>query len=435
MSTHYLEESPLARATGIGYSICSRAVWNGDYCTWIGNWFNRGASPPACGQSALGPDLYGGATGVGLFLSLLYKQTSEELFRKTAEGALNYSLSQIGDIPPTSETGLYLGQPGLSYSLLIAADSLGKQVYLDQAIDLLKRLDVGRSRECQLDLINGIAGAIPVLVMAYHLCGDRILAEKASFFGRRLLEKSIHEKIGLSWRTAPSPQSYSNLNWIGLSHGAAGISWALAELYSIISEQEFMSTALRGIAYEDQYYNPGYGNWPNLQQVSKYLPEYLNDELNYEWTWCNGAPGAAIARLRIYELTGATEILPYAEAALRSTLSKTGGLESEKATTNLSLCHGASGNGDSLLYGAWAMGQDWLSYKCLEIGEAISRLWINHDPDLMARKLDRAFPGLMQGISGIGYYYLRLVDPVGTPCLLLPHYEKKPSQKSPLSIS
>ena len=91
----------------------------------------------------------------------------------------------------------------------------------------------------------------------------------------------------------------------------------------------------------------------------------------------------------------------------------------ELSQTNYSLCHGLGGNSDVLLFGAERLGHpDWRSraedigLRGLETHHAQKRPW----PCGTYGSVE--VPGLMVGLAGIGWFYLRLALPE-TPTILI----------------
>jgi lantibiotic biosynthesis protein len=115
--------------------------------------------------------------------------------------------------------------------------------------------------------------------------------------------------------------------------------------------------------------------------------------------------------LRATEVLGAGACTHDAEVALEAThreLARALPHEIE----DLTLCHGAAGSADVLLCGATARGDRWcdapalageLAYVALERHDATRREW-------PCGASGGTTPGLFRGLSGIGWWFLRLHD-------------------------
>lgn len=73
----------LETAARIGARICRDAIWAGDRCNWLGDSMEKLDGAWKVAHRALTPDLYGGTSGIALFLNRLYAFTGEKIFRET----------------------------------------------------------------------------------------------------------------------------------------------------------------------------------------------------------------------------------------------------------------------------------------------------------------------------------------------------------------
>ena len=105
-----------------------------------------------------------------------------------------------------------------------------------------------------------------------------------------------------------------------------------------------------GFNYERMTFNPSVQNWPDLREMNGTSTATTPV---YGETWCHGAPGIALSRLRAWELTGDQNFRNEAEIALATTYKNVyQQLTQSSDSANYSLCHGLAGNADILLVGA-----------------------------------------------------------------------------------
>jgi lantibiotic modifying enzyme len=362
---------------------------------------------------ALGPDLYGGTSGIALFLDRLYGFTGERLLRETAEAALRQASSRIPHLAHHLRCSLYLGITGIAYALAASG-------FEDQASEALRTLTVsdhGRADETEsgLDVISGIGGAIPALLHLGAALDDDMLTALALQYGETLLRLTRKSDDGWSWNTMRVAEQRRREDLTGFSHGAAGIAWALSELFHSTGDARFRTAAEEARRYENAHFNPQYGNWPDFRYL--YDPDSPNKTgPSYPISWCHGAPGIGLDRLRAYEIFGTEALREDAEIAIRTTETA---LRYEKGS-NFSLCHGLGGNADLLISAAVAL-HDAVR---LTVPERLGELGVTQieGQDLRwpcgVTEGDQT-PGLMLGTAGIGYFYLRLYDPRGVPSVLL----------------
>lgn len=407
----------LETAAALGARTCRDALWATDRCNWIG--FSMESLGGRWRQTvrAYGPDLYGGTSGIGLFLARLHAATGDRVFRRTALGALRHALARAEDMDPAARVGAYSGWTGIAWAALEAAALLGEESLREPALALLAPVAAGEVPLEAVDVLAGCAGAIPLLLAAHSSHGgpDSLVAG-AVRLGDRLLDAAARSDIGWSWGDYGQPGSRLKANLTGFSHGAGGIGWALLELWRATSEERFRHAAMEAFRYERHWFDAERGNWPDLRDPE--LSGGPADGPAFMSAWCHGAPGLGLSRLRAWEILGDETCRAEAEAALATTLVTLEG-GTEMSQTNDSLCHGRGGNCDILLEGTRLLGNpDWRR-RAEEIGRhEIDTVHAQHLPWPCGTYGSVEVPGLMLGLAGIGWFYLRLADP-GTPSVLL----------------
>lgn len=126
--------------------------------------------------------------------------------------------------------------------------------------------------------------------------------------------------------------------------------------------------------------------------------------------WCHGAPGIGLARLRCLPYLDNREIREEIDIALKTTLRHGFG-------SNHSLCHGDLGNLDLLLQASQALGTP----EEIEVAQLTASILksINCHGWVCGVPLGVETPGLMTGLAGIGYGFLRLAAPKQVPSVLV----------------
>jgi lantibiotic modifying enzyme len=243
---------------------------------------------------------------------------------------------------------------------------------------------------------------------------DPDLVAAATRLGDELLESAEEDELGLSWPSRTMPTT-SNLT--GLSHGAAGIALALLELYDATGERRFASAAERAFDYEQGKFDHRARNWPDFRDLD---PQSPAPGPGFATFWCHGGPGIALSRLTALErLDGARRWRAEAGTALEVTQDTvTRGLRHRAG--NFSLCHGLAGNAEILADGAQALGGRWAGGAELA-AEAAAAGAERHGADGFwpCGAGERETPGLMLGLAGIGYFYLRMSG-AAAPSVLRP---------------
>ncbi len=362
----------LETAARIGARICRDAIWWSGECNWI-------AAQQGGHHEALSPRLYGGTSGIAWFLLHLFDATGDKVFRITGEAALRQAINHSGAL--TSEVGFHTGLAGIAW---VAARK-----------DLLADLEPVASR---IDATDGSAGAIAVLISAG-------LLEQAVRHGEFLIRAARRSEAGWSWKTT----SMHDAHLTGFAHGAAGIAWALLELFRATGDVRFREAALHAFRYEESLFVAEDENWPDLRTgLGRMMPRCMV-------AWCHGAPGIGLSRLRAYEILGDETFRTQAETAIRTTA------RSLESLDNYSLCHGAGGNAELLLCAARAMENPEYAAPAYGIAEKGIHLYERERaPWPCGDHGEGETPGLMVGTAGIGYFLLRLSDLERFPSILLP---------------
>nr|WP_315486760.1 type 2 lanthipeptide synthetase LanM [uncultured Undibacterium sp.] len=409
---HFLEA-----ADKIGRKLCREAIWDTGRCTWMGWSIETVNHQWVTVYRSLRHDLYGGTSGVALFLAELYQFTKDKQQLKVIDGVLKQIFSHISVTSSSQNYGFYSGPAGIAYSLVRIGHLLQRDDLVIRGLNMMEELAAVAPSDAQLDVISGSAGMIPVcLTLAKTYQRPRLL-EMAERHGTHLLQCAQKSDIGWSWDTMKVP---GQQNLTGHSHGAAGIVTAFLELAEATGDVAFRHAAMEGLRYERHLFNSDVCNWPDLRVMPNTNHTEKMSVQNYYMGWCHGAPGIGLSRLRnVQLLPDRVEIREDLDAALKSTVATF----TENWTTsnwNYSLCHGAAGNAELLI----VAGQRFQRQPLIDIAEKIGQ----HGIDTYA-KLGVAWPcgnggagetpNLMLGTAGIGYFYLRLFDPVAVPSILI----------------
>ena len=242
--------------------------------------------------------------------------------------------------------------------------------------------------------MSGLAGVISTLLILSEHFDDTSLRTRAVSMGDRLVRRSLRRPAGRSWRAPKETRER-----IGLSHGASGAALALLELHRVTQDPRFRVIALEAFRFERRWFHDGEGEQPARGHGSELEPSRSS-------TWCHGAPGLALARLRGAEITGESILREEALAALAATRAAVTSRLAH-APGGFSLCHGMAGNADVLLEGGVPDDYD-LAWHAVHRVIAEPR-WPGAG----------TVPGLMLGAAGGIYAALRAVRP-DTASVLIP---------------
>lgn len=408
----------LEAADSVAARLCRDAVWAGGRCNWLGDSMEFVGGQWAVAHRAFGPDLYSGTSGVALFLAEAFRQTGEPLFRETAVGGVRHALSRLEELPAPARVGFYTGHTGIGYALTRVGELIDEQEFVDRGLQVVEALAEVEPDERATDVLAGSAGAIPALLHLRQKYGREPLLDIARRHGEFLLGAARKTPKGWSWNTLglAAEQRQQDLN--GFSHGAAGISWALLELWKATGEGKFRVAAEQGFAYERQSFDARQENWPDFRGLYDAWAG-TPGQPSFMTAWCHGAPGIGLSRVRAYELTGEESYRREAEAALRCTSRALAGTAA-LGQSNYSLCHGSAGNAELLVYAARVFGDDTSRLLAEQVGHfGVEQYRKTFGPWPCGVLQGGETPGLLLGLAGIGHFYLRLHDPENVPSVLI----------------
>ena len=386
-------------ADALGRRLADTAVWYRGRCNWIGT-----SLPGASGrriESALRADLYGGTSGVAVFLAEAASTLRDERLRAAALGAIRHALWH----PDLPRAGLYGGTLGIAY----AAARVGVRLADEQASAGARRLvhawrpgHAGTPRE--FDVMGGTAGTVAGLVALASLVHEPGLVARAETEGEALLAAA--ETAGSEWSWAP-PRRRGMHHLCGFAHGAAGAGHALIELFAVTGDERFRQAGEGAFAYEASWVRSLAGTWPDLVGVARTAGRKA--PVPASTSWCHGAAGSAVARVRAARLLGR----PDPEEGLALTATRDSVAERlTRVPDDFCLCHGLAGAADALLYAGDGAG------LALDVGRLGIERFHNAGRAFPSGLPEGQTPGLLRGLAGVGLFYLRLADP-GVPTALL----------------
>lgn len=388
----------LAAAAAIGDRIVADAVWDHGRCNWVGG-VPDPVLPRYAESRALGPDLYGGTAGVGLFLAQLFAVTGDAPVRRAGVGALRHAVARAESPTSARHDGFHAGPVGVAWAAARAAALLGEEELDTRARFVLsaapKPSQIGR---CP-DIAMGAAGSIVGLLALAATFESPRLVEEALVAGDALIDSATVTRRGWSW-AIPGRRWPHHL--CGLSHGAAGIGSALLELFAATGEERFRVGAEAAFAYERSWLDPSSGTWPDLRTGGRRHDGMRAIASPMTGTWCHGEAGIALTRLRGSAVLGGGPCASDAEAAIETTRRHLAGAL-PYAFDDLSLCHGLAGSADALLC---ATAGD----VAADFGRAALERTAAAIEDWPCGIEGGTTPGLFLGLSGIAWLLLRLHD-------------------------
>lgn len=396
----------LEAAWNIGTNLMKSSIWYDKSCTWQGYSFEplNGTYQPVI--RSFGPDVYSGTAGIALFLTALYSEREDPILLKTIEGSVEQMKSTMY---AAINHGFYAGKPGIAATLIKIGKELNRPDWIQDGLDLLESIPFESLQSYEIDIISGAAGTIPVLLDAHNTFKKSELLAKAIALGYLLCNAAVKNDKVWSWATVPSQK-----NLTGFSHGSSGIALALLQLYKETGDSIFLEAAEGGFNYERQSFDHTQQNWPDFRDdvVASTATNVCG------LAWCHGAPGITISRLKANQLHPDPIFTREMGIALTTTANSVYQSLIENLTnTNYSICHGIAGNADIIM--------DCGGIEYQELAEAVGNAGIHKYQNNAIQwstglSSGQYTPGLMMGVAGTGYFYLRLLNKDKHKSVLVP---------------
>ncbi len=409
-------ERLLNAAKAVGDRLSKLALASKEAVGWLGV---NAAKEREWQLMAAEEDLYGGVSGIALFLAYLGAITGEERYTALARSTLptiRHMLAMRKKYEQFPGIGIFNGTGSVIYLLSHLGTLWHEPELYTEAEELVRQLPKAIAIDKGFDVIGGSAGCIAALLSLLQVASSDTPLFHAALCGDHLLACAETMEHGIGWR---SPSGDTPLT--GFAHGNAGIALNLLRLFEICGEERFRRGALAAIEYERSLFSAKHRNWPDLRvdtSSGKKGDPHLPDEEKYMVAWCHGAPGIGLARLGSLKVLDDDAIRAEIDAALATTLAMGFGM-------NHSLCHGDMGNLDTLLLAAQVLDKPEDRKRIDNIAamllDTIDRQgWVTGVP------LGVETPGLMVGLAGTGYALLRLAEPEKVPSVLLGEPPRKP---------
>lgn len=426
-------------ALTIGRRLAGQAQWSNGECTWMVTRGDRDDRDRPMGvRESANAMVYQGAAGIGLFLSELFGVTGDLEVKRAANGAAEFVMRRL-DTMPANAFGVFSGRTGAAYTLIRHGLLTGNEQAIEIARQGLITLAKHADEDPGLDVITGAAGAIPVFLRVRELLEAPEFLDVAVRLGRRIVKVANRGLDGWSWFAGTPGAQFRNLT--GFAHGASGYAVALFELAASTGRAEFLIAAQEALAYERAAFVQAESQWMDYrcQEIARRTRDgestralqrdvrrgtyQLKVEAAPMFAWCHGAPGIGLARARAFELTRDASIAAEFELATAVTANQL-----PAAIGNYSLCHGATGNAETLIEFERITGSNQFRPVLNEVAAWGARRWGERNlpfPSGTVAAVPEA--SLMLGDAGIGLFYLRLASSQVPSILLIRGHTSEPA--------
>jgi len=386
-----------AEADRIAAELSHCAIRRGPSVAWIGlDWLGDSEfSQLVC----LGPDLYNGICGIGVFLAAHAAVTGNKASAELAYAGLaqlrkNLKSRNAARMARALGLGGAVGLGSIVYALAVMAKSLQDDDLLAdarQAAELFT--DDLIAADKQLDVVSGSAGGILSLLRLYRDTRSDDVLRRATKCGEHLLGQP---RLGPQGRRTWVGQGSGPRGLNGMSHGAAGFAYALTSLAQVTGRAEFAQAAAECIAFENSSYDAERHNWPDLRDAGG---------LSWPCQWCHGAPGIGLARIATAKLRGMDDARLVTD--IRNAVE---GVKQGRPTAVDTLCCGVLGGVEFFCEAGDTLGRDDLRTHAAQRLAAVLQTAAAAGDYRWNSGKGRFNLGMFRGLAGVGYTLLRRVD-------------------------
>jgi type 2 lantibiotic biosynthesis protein LanM len=374
----------LAGVQAIVDQLATTAIYGAEDVTWIGiellnqqTWALRQISA----------SLSSGLCGVTLFLAYAGAMTGNESYTLLARRALKTILSQVELYQDEmAQIGAFEGWGGILYTMTHLSIVWGDESIVAQATDIVEIISNLVTQDEQFNIGRGSAGALITLLDLYRVKAIAKVLDVAILCGDHLLNaaKSTEQEGG--WESLSQGQTENEF-----LYGSMGICWALLELAAVTGDERYALAAKATLTR-------------NAMQGASTVENSSNHELF-------SALGKGLASLALLRHIDG----PMVHAQLQMIVAS---LPVHEIVQSRSLAQGEIGVLDLLLLASVAQNNDHYTTAIEHLGaqllERIERQnWQCSSPAGIE------IPGLMTGLSGLGYELLRLAEPIQVPSVLM----------------
>lgn len=421
---------------------------------------NEGA-PGAYSIAPAGVELYDGLGGIALFLAYLARESGEDCYRKGAEALLkNIQMIMAKRVHKWSRMSGFLGLGSLVYVYSHLGVLWNREDLLNEAKVFAEDIPHALEHDDTFDILTGSAGCLLCLLSLERVspqsgclnlaesCADHLLDCARCGLSKEALHKQgghehsesevhehshehphgaheqedpheqherkhtyepayvrNHDHLLVPARSPEREHLHQNAHWDkmavkrGFSHGLSGVAFALHELSCRTKQEHYAEAALEAVEVERAFLAGG--QWTDSHLIDG----------RPQLSWCHGASGIALSRLGIYRQRKNQQLKIDIEQCLNE-------CSQHYWMNSQCLCHGSLGNLEPLLIASHEFPEfgDWsdLINRAAKgvLAEIETKGWKSILPNQTLGN------GLMTGISGIGFAFLRLRNPEGLPSIL-----------------
>lgn len=342
--------------------------------------------------------LYDGISGNLLFYTLLSAISSNEKYRmisqKLESQVFDYTDKEVirnESYKERHSTGILNGESSIVYVYLLIYSVKKERCYLEYACKHAEIVLQYLKTENNMDLTDGMAGAVVVLCQLYKMTNKTRYLEEAVTYGEKILNNAIKSEEGFCWKI---PGEETPL--LGAAHGNAGFLYPFKKLYEITKDEKYLEVIAEIIKYENFYYDEETEDWMDFRGNQETRIVAVKDTPS---AWCHGAGGILLSRLEVLDIVKNQEVRNVIQEDIRRAVNK---LLKSGYRKGMCLCHGSCGNYMILKAYYKKYKEEGVIEKINNFVETLIENILEDKLQLMPR--EKYSIGFMNGYLGIGYF-------------------------------
>ncbi|PGC84372.1 type 2 lanthipeptide synthetase LanM [Bacillus toyonensis] len=359
------------------------------------SWLNLSINDTKFDIQAMDDNLYKGLSGMALMYLSMWIVTKNMRYLEIAENIMYGIMDRVDDIAIDDSTlsiGAFNGIASILYTLLSFYQFSQKSIYIKYAKKTVRLIQYRLQDDTNLDMIDGVAGALIVLMRYYELTTEKEILDMAKLCGEFLIQKANHftdQEVGWIGRAEKA--------LTGFSHGNAGIIYALHLLNKQLKSKDIDAIIKKGMKFEDNHIVDN--QWIDLRKADTKIDACV---------WCHGSAGILLSRL---ELQNSEDeyISMQSKKDIERALSNILRFGFGTVKTGKSICHGVLGNALVMMeYGKGIQDRAWDHISKNVMYESIKKLKVEQWKKPMEENIQGL--GLLTGLAGIAYGLLYACD-------------------------
>lgn len=394
------------------------------------NWLSKTHSP-IDGNYEFSPltyELYDGLAGLAFFLLYAHKFTGHNPYFEIAEKILYNMKSHFthrisggyyGQMNSVQKQNIAFGPFEFPFCTLYLMEhfdsvrpgsfdfSFAKMVleWFSESLDSNKVFDYLLGQTGALDLLISLSDSYPSLRIdtlirrvAYHLMDNA--------------QKMAKESVAWQHMDVHTFDSKDSLYLGGFAHGTAAASFVLFRAAAKLKNSKIRNYAKRALNYDRSLFDTTLMGWKDLR---------MGHENRDNSSWCHGSSGICLSRALISQYENDNQLFHEMDVAMKNILA-------HKTNDNLCLCHGILGNLEVFLMGSHLLKNDsYFETSQNQINSLMANLKSGNYKVRFGDSKYLELLGLFMGITGLGYFFLRMHDWEKMPSILclessqLPH--------------